>query len=296
MQFISYAQNFEDVMLWRAFKEVSAGFYIDVGGFDPVVDSVTQAFYERGWSGINIEPVPSLAKKFNEARPRDVNLMLAVSDCIGTTQLHEIQETGLSTLDAHSAHRHSNLGRKVVEHVLETTTLADVCSKHVKGDIHFLKVDVEGAETAVLRGMDFNKWRPWIVLVEATLPNSTEPSHSDWEPILFAHQYEFLWFDGLNRFYASREKAGEMRQYFLCPPNPFDHYRLHRELVLLQQVEQRQMETKARIEAKITRLKEKNDRSKREDKSKIAALQDLLRHHQSNPLRALALWWNHKKS
>jgi hypothetical protein len=56
MRFISYAQNFEDVMLWRALKGLKKGFYIDVGAHDPEVDSVTKAFYDRGWCGINIEP------------------------------------------------------------------------------------------------------------------------------------------------------------------------------------------------------------------------------------------------
>ena len=57
MTFVSYAQNFEDVMLWRALREVTHGFYIDVGAADPDSDSVTRAFYDRGWSGINVEPV-----------------------------------------------------------------------------------------------------------------------------------------------------------------------------------------------------------------------------------------------
>ena len=56
---ITYAQNFEDVMLERALKSVSAGTYIDVGAWHPEFDSVTRHFYERGWSGINIEPVPA---------------------------------------------------------------------------------------------------------------------------------------------------------------------------------------------------------------------------------------------
>ncbi len=45
MTFISFAQNAEDVMLWRALGHVRAGFYIDVGAQDPELDSVTHAFY-----------------------------------------------------------------------------------------------------------------------------------------------------------------------------------------------------------------------------------------------------------
>src|SRR5215470_12416094 len=59
MSFISYAQNYEDVMLWRALKHIDQGFYIDVGANDPDIDSVTKAFYERGWRGINVERRPS---------------------------------------------------------------------------------------------------------------------------------------------------------------------------------------------------------------------------------------------
>jgi len=50
MTFVSYAQNFEDVLLWRALHDVEHGRYLDVGAHDPVIDSVSLAFYEAGWS------------------------------------------------------------------------------------------------------------------------------------------------------------------------------------------------------------------------------------------------------
>jgi hypothetical protein len=69
MSFISYAQNYEDVMLWRALKHVQHGFYIDVGANDPTDDSVTKAFYVRGWRGINVEPLKLHHQDLLEARP-----------------------------------------------------------------------------------------------------------------------------------------------------------------------------------------------------------------------------------
>ena len=65
---ISYSQNFEDVLLNRFFKGKEEGFYIDVGAFDPVFLSDTKHFYDLGWSGINIEPMPSGYEKFCEQR------------------------------------------------------------------------------------------------------------------------------------------------------------------------------------------------------------------------------------
>ena len=52
MPITSYAQNFEDVILWHALKHIECGFYIDSRAQDPVRDSVSLAFYEKGWRGL----------------------------------------------------------------------------------------------------------------------------------------------------------------------------------------------------------------------------------------------------
>ena len=103
MAFISYAQNFEDVMLWRALKHIEKGFYVDVGAQHPVIDSVSKAFYERGWRGIHIEPVPQYAELLRKDRPDETVLQVALGDAEGTLELNVIPETGLSTcVDAYA--------------------------------------------------------------------------------------------------------------------------------------------------------------------------------------------------
>src|SRR5262249_12956681 len=81
-------------------------------------------------------------------------------------------------------------------------TLALVCVAHVRDAIDFLMIDVEGHEREVLEGADFRRFRPLIVVVEATRPLTTEPTHERWEHILLANDYLFAVFDGLNRFYV----------------------------------------------------------------------------------------------
>ena len=83
MTFISYAQNYEDVMLWRALKNVKQGFYVDVGAAWPEQDSVTKAFYDRGWNGINIEPNQELLSSLISSRPADINLGVAIGNETG---------------------------------------------------------------------------------------------------------------------------------------------------------------------------------------------------------------------
>jgi len=228
--FISYSQNAEDVLLWRALGHIKNGFYIDVGANDPDADSVTKAFYEQGWWGVNLEPLPHFHQALLAKRPRDVNLAQACAASPGELTLYDVADrSGWATLDAGIAEKHRADGHPVRQHQVPVTTLAAVCASHTRGDIHFLKVDVEGFEEQVLRGMDFARWQPWVVVVEATLPNSRETNHQHWEPLLLQHGYQFCYFDGLNRYYTSPAHP-ELQAALSVQANVFDQYQ-HAHLV-----------------------------------------------------------------
>jgi len=223
MAFISYAQNYEDVMLWRALKDVPRGFYIDVGAQDPDADSVTRAFYERGWSGINIEPVARYHELLCRARPRDVNLLMAAGAAETEREFFEIPDTGLSTLDPKIAARHADAGWTASRRRVAQRRLADIWTEHVTGQVHFLKVDAEGSEADVLQGAGLSVHRPWIVVIEAVAPLTQIPEHEKWERSLTDAGYVFVYFDGMNRFYLASEKA-ELKARFAAPPNLFDDF------------------------------------------------------------------------
>src|SRR5258707_4977457 len=109
--FVSYAQNCEDVVLWRALKDVDRGFYVDCGAYHPTQHSVTRAFYERGWRGINVEPLPALIREFAEQRTSDFNLAVALSDkAEEAVEFYEVANTGLSELDPQLAPQHARTG------------------------------------------------------------------------------------------------------------------------------------------------------------------------------------------
>jgi FkbM family methyltransferase len=221
---ISYAQTHEDVLLWRALHSVGAGFYVDVGAHDPTDLSVTRAFYERGWRGINIEPNPGYAKKLREQRPRDVTLEVALGDQHGEATIYDFGATGLSTIVTEIAKDHLSTGLQPVEFRVPLTTLATALADLRDQEIHFLKIDVEGYERQVLSGADFKRHRPWIVLLEAVRPMTSIPTHSAWEPILLNAGYQFAYFDGLNRYYVSNEHAN-LKRYFSVPVSIADPYR-----------------------------------------------------------------------
>ena len=214
--FISYAQNGEDALLDRVLEGVEQGFYVDVGANDPDTHSVTRAFYERGWHGVNVEPVAEWHERLMAARPRDVNLAVAAGRTLGDVTLHVFAGTGLSTLDPEIAAGHERDGRGASERTVPLVPLAMILDEHARGEIHFLKVDVEGAEADVLAGADFARQRPWVVVVEATRPLTAIASYAAWEGALLGSGYRFAFDDGLNRYYVSDERADLARRFDLA--------------------------------------------------------------------------------
>jgi FkbM family methyltransferase len=221
---VSYSQNAEDVRLWRVFRTIEGGFYVDIGAADPRVNSVTCLFYENGWSGINVEPSPCFGA-LESARPRDVNLNIAIGELDDSVPFFlTYPYLGLSTVDP-SAHAHV---RGVVERIDEVRVpqrrLASVLDEHA-GDrtIHFLKVDVEGAEHQVLSSSDWASFRPVVVVVESIKSLSTSPTYEKWEGILLGAGYRFAAFDGINRFYVE-EGHEELMPILAYPMSALDGF------------------------------------------------------------------------
>jgi FkbM family methyltransferase len=231
---ISHAQNFEDVILHRLFHGVERGCYIDAGAWDPDQDSVTKHFYDRGWSGLNIEPVPRFHERFVRKRPRDINLNCVVSDTEGELSFKEYGESGLSTLrEQFRPETVIGMGYPRSEYKVRSVTLASLVRELNLGEVHFLKIDVEGAEREVLLGADLRRFRPWVVLVEAIQPKlpgddpfGFEPTWPAWEDLLIGNGYRFGLFDGVNRFYY-REESPELGRYLQAPANITDGFLLH---------------------------------------------------------------------
>jgi FkbM family methyltransferase len=227
-EMISYAQNYEDVILSRIFANESTGFYVDIGACHPIHDSVTQHFYLRGWQGINIEPQPDLFAELQSERGRDTNLNICVGSKPGKQKLYITADQGTSTLDTALASHYQSTGRVTREIDVDVVPLTDIWKQYVgTRQVDFLKIDVEGLEKEVLASADFAVVNPRILLIEAVHPDTHEPVHEEWESLIAEH-YCLFYFDGLNRFYYRNDFSLDIPRCS-TPPNVFDHFKTYRE-------------------------------------------------------------------
>jgi FkbM family methyltransferase len=247
---ISYCRNFEDVMLQRVFADVSQGCFIDVGASMPIADSNTYALYQKGWRGVAVEPLP-YGQFWDQARPQDVFLNAAVGERPGVLTLQVFENTTQISTGDLATLENWKLGGVLPSHSIQvpTLTLDQIVAEHLPGrPLHLLSIDVEGMEHAVLQGLNLGAHRPWVVVLEATVPGCALPAHEIWEPLLSGAEYRMAYFDGVNRFYVAREKS-DLLQFFALPPNVWDNFVTAEQLELRAEV--------GRLRAEIARLQGK---------------------------------------
>lgn len=225
MGILSYAQNFEDILLFRALGHVGQGFYIDIGAQHPTVDSVSKAFHEAGWSGIHVEPVEVYAEMLERERRGDVVLRVGIGAKRERVRFFEFPDTGLSTAAEVVATAHATNGRVPVERDLDLWTLDNLLEEAGGRTVHWLKIDVEGYERQVLEGWQTCTARPWIVIIEATFPNTSEETADQWESYILGKGYSLAHADGLNRYYV-HESQPSLAEALRFGPNVFDQFQL----------------------------------------------------------------------
>ena len=167
---ISFAQEGEDIILDNLFEGKTDGFYIDVGAHHPQRLSNTYYFYLRGWTGINIDAMPDSMKKFNDLRPKDINLEIPISRSPCSLTYYKFDESALNGFSPSlSKQRNIQTKNKIIEEIqLVTKTLSEVLDEHLPKNqtIDFLSIDVEGLDYEVLQSNNWEKYRPQVILVE----------------------------------------------------------------------------------------------------------------------------------
>jgi FkbM family methyltransferase len=165
----SHSQFNEDLLIDLLMISKKNGFYLDIGANDPSFNNNMKRFYDKGWSGINIEPGVDSIKKFSENRPLDINLNIGVGPFKGTLTFYQVVgDSTLSSFNKNIAKKMaSKFGLAIEEIEIDVLRLTDVFEEYVKGrQVDFMSVDAEGLDLEILESNNWKKFRPTLVMIE----------------------------------------------------------------------------------------------------------------------------------
>jgi FkbM family methyltransferase len=190
-----YSQSGEDFLLKEFFGGKGAGFFVDVGAFDGVHVSNTYAFERAGWTGICVEANPTIFEHCRRARPGSICVHAA---CVGdgsVGQIRFLQEplgllSGVAPDEEDVRRRYENRGLKFDDFTIvevPARTLTALLDEHCPAGtpVDFLSLDVEGTELEILRGLDFSRHAPRVLVVEA----NTAEARAELVELLARHGY-----------------------------------------------------------------------------------------------------------
>ena len=178
-----------DLLVKDILKKKKRGIYIDVGCHHPLINNNTNMLYKNGWKGINIDLDFNSIDMFNYFRPKDDNILSALSNRKGQADLYFFHNRAAKNTISKSRGKGAKLIKKI-----EINTLDNIIknSKFKVKDIDFLSIDVEGNELNVLKGLNFKKYRPKIISIEFIKPNIKEFYQNNIKDIEKSNIYKFM--------------------------------------------------------------------------------------------------------
>lgn len=178
-----------DKIICNIFKKKIKGIYIDVGCHHPFINNNTYLLNKRGWKGINIDLDFNSIDMFNFFRSTDYNQKIALSNYKGFSNLYFFHNRAAKN----TISKQSGVEAKEIKKI-EVDTLDNIikkCKFEIK-EIDFLSIDVEGNELNVLKGLNFKKFKPKVVVLEYIKPSIKEFYHHKIENIMKSEIYRFM--------------------------------------------------------------------------------------------------------
>ena len=171
-----YSQYKQDYLLEKAFfNDLKNGVFIDIGAHDGISLSNTYWFENKGWSGICIEPNPTVFKQLKKNR-KCICVNACISDIEKTIDFLKIE--GYSDMLSGILNKYTNehierIDREIKEKSgkkeiikVPAKTLNNISKENKITHITYLSIDTEGNELDILQNIDFQHLKVDLITIE----------------------------------------------------------------------------------------------------------------------------------
>ncbi len=168
----SFSQCGEDLIVNYVFnlRNIKKPSYLDIGANHPFYLSNTAFFYRKGCRGVNVEANPALLRNFRTFRSKDINLNVGIGPEEKEMDFYIINDPTLSTFSKKESESITANGNYQLEAVkkIKLVTIDKIIQEYCNGMFpDFMSMDVEGMDFEILNSIDFSRYWPKVICVEA---------------------------------------------------------------------------------------------------------------------------------
>jgi len=157
----------------------------------------TADLLDLGWSGIYIEPVIEFCEEAKIAHANNLDRLRIVN--LGASDVAE--ELAFNINDTFVPNDYDSRGYPWVKRMMKLAPTSQILEENnCPAEFDLMSIDVEGFEDKVLYGLDFQKHRPHLMIVEINQVNS------DRVDAIIPDYYQMVRNDGLNAVWIDTER------------------------------------------------------------------------------------------
>lgn len=185
------------------FNHKRGGFYVDIGCNHPIKASNTYSLYLKGWTGIAVDGSLEVVKLFKKIRPLDIVCHSLVSDEEKEVVFYEFERSDFNTMQSLNVDAIETVTKKTKEQTIKTRTLTGILDEINIGrkQIDVLSIDVEGHDFNVIKSLDFNKYKPNLIIVEIHSFDFLNINSNEICSYLIKRNYKLIGYISMNAYF-----------------------------------------------------------------------------------------------
>lgn len=216
---MTFSQSGEDSIINYIFNTLGRkiGTYLDLGANHAFHLSNTYNFYVKGARGVLLEANPELAMELVEKRPEDIVINKCLAEKSGETlDFYILNGDGLSTCDysAVQSFIKENPALEITRKItIDSITINEIIDRYFPENApDIMNIDIEGMELAILKMIDFEKFRPLVIICEMIeYKNGLTIGEKNTEILEFMKKNDYIEFafTGINSIFIDKRQGGK---------------------------------------------------------------------------------------